>query len=388
MQRNKLLLGIVITILLIAIPLTVYFLGKQQQTQTKATPNTSLSLILTNPSQTVTVGSDFGVDININPGSNQVSYVKVTINFDDTKLATSGAGFEPSASFPTTLEGPVFTSNTFTVGLSIGADYTKAVQTPGKVGKLTFRAKAPTTGTLQLASFDTQNQKTLVLSIASSQDNYNENVLQANPAPLSMAIVAGPTATPGPTSPVQLPVCNNLKVDRTPSGNVPFSITFTADGTSPNSTISKVAFDFGDGPIQEETNGSGIGTNTASVPKAHTFTNASTFTAKAIFYDANNNASLPSASCSKTITVTQGPTPTPGVISATTPTPTSTNSARPTIIVLTPTSIVGPTTIVQRPTSSPPGPQPTPPGPGETIITVGAVGAILTTLGALIFLGL
>jgi|SRR3989338_1680660 len=389
MQRNKFLIGGIIAVLLITIPLTVFLLGQQQQTQTKATPATTLSLALSNPSQTVTVGQDFGVDININPGSNQVSYVKVTINFDETKLATSGAGFEPSASFPTTLEGPIFTSNSFTVGLSIGADYTKAVQTPGKVGKLTFRAKALTNGTQQLASFDTGQQKTLVLSIASSQDNYNENVLLPNPAPLSLAISAGPTGTPGPTAPTQAPTCSNLKIDRVASGNTPFSITFTADGSDPDGTIFRVSFDFGDGPSQDETAGGGIGTGTVSVPKSHTYNNPGTYEARATLYDNNQNASLPNTKCTKTITVTQGPTPTPGSISAITPIPTPPLSAQPTAIILTPTPLASnPTTIAQRPTTTPPGQPPPNSGPGDAILVAGGIGFVLSVIGALLFFGL
>ena len=375
-MARKLLLGGIIFVLLLAIPFTVFLLQKQQETRSRAAPSTTLSLALSNPSQTVAVGQEFGVDININPGSNWVSYVKIILNYDKDKLSTAGAGLEPNTTaFPVVLESTTYGQNSVSFALSIGADPTKAIQTASKIGKITFKALASTGGsTQQLVTFGDQTQ---VLSTNTSTDAFNENVISTKNA-LVMGITTGPTPTPGPTTAQQLPVCTGLNLDRTNSGSAPFSVAFAVNGTDPDGTISRVVVDFGDGPSQTITQGGEIGTKTVSVPVSHTYNNAGTFTAKATVIDNTNNTSAISADCTKVITVTQ---------LATTPTPSSSSSGQ-TVVVLTPTpqataTPIAPTAVVIKPNPSVP-----PSGPGDTIVKVGGIGVALSVIGALLFIAL
>ena len=376
---KKILFGIVTVILLVAIPLTVYLLGQQQETRTEATPSTTLSLVLSSPSVSIKTGDNFGVDVTINPGTNQVSFVKLSIGYESSKIGTSQAGFEVSkSSFPVILEGPVYMDSNILITVSVGADPTKVIQSPTKVGKITFKALAGTGGaSAQVARF---NSATQVLSIASS-DTPSENVLSTT-TPLSLNIPGGePVVSPTTT----VPVCTALNADKTPTGSAPFTISFTANGSDADGTIAKVSFDFGDGPLQDVTQGGGIGTKNVSVQTSHTYVNPGTFAGKATLTDNQGNVSTDS-SCTKTVTVTAaggsgsgtGQTGGTGQVSS----PTATLAPVPT---LTPTLIPS---LAPSQTGAV-GTVPTaPPGSAETVMFMGGVGFILTLLGAALLFGL
>ena len=95
-----------------------------------------------------------------------------------------------------------------------------------------------------------------------------------------------------------------MSVDRAPSGPAPFSLVFTANGTDTNGTIGKIAFNFGDGPVQDVTSGGGIGTKTASTQLSHTYNNPGTFQASVVLFDNDGAISSTSAACAQAITVT------------------------------------------------------------------------------------
>ena len=87
---KKLILFGLAVILLVAIPITVYLVGKQQELKSRAAPSTTLTF---QPSSaTAAVGQDVTFDIMINPNSNFVSFVHLVISYDPTKLEKSGVG--------------------------------------------------------------------------------------------------------------------------------------------------------------------------------------------------------------------------------------------------------------------------------------------------------
>src|SRR5476649_2011011 len=91
--KKILLVGFVI-VLLIAIPITVYLVQQQSKTRSSAVAATILSL--TPQSQSSSVGKDVSLDINLDPSINLVSFVKILITYDATKLATDAAGLVPN----------------------------------------------------------------------------------------------------------------------------------------------------------------------------------------------------------------------------------------------------------------------------------------------------
>lgn len=382
--KKLLLLGF-IGILLAVIPVTVFLVQKQQQTRSQAVQATVLSFS-PNSSQTLpiqkNVGDTFDLDIMINPGTNVVDFARFTITYDPTKLSTTADSFKVNLDSDqgftrSPIEGPTLTSGKLEVALTVGADPTRAIQTTTKAAKITFKALAttitPVTVDFENVTIFSDNE----LGDPNAPHPQNYNVFSTkSPAYISIAssVSASPTimpsGTPGPTIVNQLPVCTGLSVDRTTSGTAPFSITFTANGTDADGTISKVNFNFGDGPVQTINQNGGLGTNSVSVQVAHTYNNSGTFQASATLVD-GNNATSATGNCTQTITV----------LPASTTTTTTTTAAPTTIAIATPTSTPIPTS-----TSTPiPTLQP---GPGGTILGVGAIGVVLSIVGALLFLAL
>lgn len=396
---KKIFLGGFIAVLLVGIPVTVYLLQQQQETRSRAEKSTNVSF---SPDSTQTtplqkkVGDVVPLDVTINPGKNLVSFVKLEIQYDPEKLQVDEkTGFQANTVvFPSVLEGPVYTPGKVSVTLSVGPDPTKAIQTTVKAGTLTVKALANTApGTPTVVTYGASTQ---VLSLGSN-DQASENVLSSPipayitigdtatptdgiptevpsgapiptqetptnaPLPTDAAPTAEPTTavsvTPEPTGtgkdagPNEAPVCNSLVLDRETTGPAPFSVTFGANGTDADGTISKVTFNFGDGQVSDVTQAGGIGTATVNAQVSHTYNNPGTFQASAILTDSGNSVSA-ADSCTQTITVT-----------------TASSSGD--------TGTGGPETVVQ--------PTIVPTGSADVAIGVGIVSLLLVLGGSLLF---
>lgn len=370
--KKLLLIGFAV-VLLVGIPVTLFVLQQQQEVRSRAEKSTNISFT-PDSSQTApiqkNIGEDVALDIMVNPGKNLVSYVKLEIQYDPDKLATTAAGFQANTvAFPSVLEGPVYTPGKISVSLSVGPDPTKSIQTLTKAATITFKANASTPpGTPTLVTYGSTTQ---VLSIGSN-DQASENVL-SSATPATIIIGGGepspttaqpttetPTDTPSPTSPAdtpvpttaqptdaptpttdggggpeasnQAPVCSSLVLDRESSGNAPYDITFTANGTDSDGTISKVTFNFGDGQVNDVTTAGGIGTNSVNVQVSHTYSNPGTFQAYATLTD-NDNSVSEQGGCQQAITITASG-------SATTAPQQSAATATPTMAPTGPTEVV------------------------------------------------
>lgn len=373
---KKLLLIGFLAVLLAVIPITVFFLGKQTQTGVGATPATTLYFATTGgttPLTTLTknVGDSVDLDIIMNPGSNQVIASTIYITYDPTKLQIADNGLKPSLiqsasqsqGFSSILSGPTYGTGNASVTLTVGVDFTTAIKTTQKVASISFDKvlAGPTTN----ISFG-DNTKSNVTSAADTEIN-----VLLPPQPLVLTIGqsgnvgignSAPTATPIP-----VPVCTGLTVDRATTGPAPFSITFTANGNDPtNGTISKVTFDFGDGPTQDVAATGGIGTKSVNVQLSHRYDNPGTYNAKSILTNNNNGVSAISDACSQTITVTAA---TGGMVA----------TPAPIVVTETPTEIITPSPLPQKNLN---------PGPGDTFFTAGIFGIGLSILGAIIFVAL
>jgi hypothetical protein len=369
-MKKILLIGFIV-VLLIAIPVTVFLVQQQQKTKSAAVAATTIS-ILPASQNPIHVGDDVTLNVQVNPATatttNLVSFVKYTIMYDSTKLATDGAGFvsDTTAGLPTVLQGPVYGTGTISITLSAGGNADKVIQKITNLGAVTFKALATTDAAPTQITFGNDTQ---VLSLGSS-DQFNENVLaSANPAVLTIIASTAvtptptPTATPTPTptptltptptatQSATLPTCSSLTAD-TASGAVPLSTHLTVTGASSNSTISKITFSFGDGQTQDITASGGIGTNSVSVLQSHSYTTAGTFHATATLTDATNAVSN-STNCS--VTITAG-----GVVAAPTSTPTQ--------------------AIAQV--------SPLPPTGPADIIKIGSIGAVITLIGVVLLFAL
>src|SRR5260221_14344336 len=94
LSGKKLFIIGAVAILLAGVPITVYFL--QQQTNTNSHAEASTTLSFTPPSSSSspiqsTVGASIPLNILVNPGNNAVDTVTLTINYDPSILATASA---------------------------------------------------------------------------------------------------------------------------------------------------------------------------------------------------------------------------------------------------------------------------------------------------------
>lgn len=375
--KRLLLLGFIV-VLLIVIPLTVYLVQQQQKLKVGAAPASIISF--SQPSVSTTAGQQFSEDVMLNPGTNQVSFIKLRITYDGTKIATAGAGIVPNSDVFTTtppLQGPTYSTSSIDITLSVGSSPQNAISAPTKIATINFKA-LDNTGTAPTQIIFAPDPATQVLSIGTA-DQFNENVLlKSDPANITI----GGSAASASTN--KVPICTSLNMDKAASGTAPYTINFTAIGNDPDGTITKVTFNWGDGPTQDITDttsaGGGIGTSSVNTQLVHIYNNAGTYTAKATLTD-NNGGVSNGTSCTQTITIAPaaitgggtitsgGGTSTPVIVTVPTPIP----SAAP-IVIVTPTPVI---TTTLAPT-----------GPGDKFISVGALGIISTIVGAIILLAL
>lgn len=307
------LLGFIIVIL-IAIPFSVYIAQQRQNMSIRATPATTLSL---EPSSaTVKVGDTVNLNIVLNPGTNQVSFAKLSIKFDASKftaisLAQNGTG--NNLKEPIDLTQLDNTAGNASISLSIGADPAKAISTRTKIATLQLKATNATSPTSSI-SF---NSDTQVLSIAST-DGTSENVLLPNPASATITVTGAATPTPtttpittaaprssgstGGSSFSAAPVCSSLAINGPANGIAPYPLTFTATGRDSDGTISKISFNFGDS-VEDLTGGGGIGTSSVSAQILHTYNTPGIYTAYATLTDNSNGISTQQDICTKTVTI-------------------------------------------------------------------------------------
>jgi hypothetical protein len=196
------LLGFIILVL-VTIPLTLYFAKQQQDLRSSATPASNLSFVTTK--DTLNVGDTTTLDVMLDPKDNIPSFAKLTVLFDPLKIEiVSFAGDSQNA--PTTLAAPKIASSSASIELGIsklltGYDPTQSISQPIRIATITVKAKAITGGTPTRVSFDHPGA-TEIFSIAES-DGAGENVL-SNATPINL-IILGSAQTSPTTSPTRMP---------------------------------------------------------------------------------------------------------------------------------------------------------------------------------------
>ena len=409
MSRKKLLLIGFIIIILIAIPVTIFLVKQQQDNRSQAEKATTVSLLPTASSTPSTLTTPIeknkndliSLDVVVDPGTNQnlVSFVKLELLYDPAKLATASAGppktpFDAETAVMSVLEGPTYTPGKIVVTLSVGVDPTKVIQTETKIATVTFKAidgtgstptevsLGPTTQVLSAGTNDQTNENVLAgtegafIAVAGEVTNLTTptptpttaqtGTTSPTPSPTTAAgttptptstVSATTTTNPTPTSGVSAtniaPACSSLVADRSTTGTAPFSLTFTAAGTDSDGTITKITFSYGDGQVENVTQGGGIGTSTVNASAAHTYQNAGPYTASVILTD--NNGGVSSATCSLGVTVDAASSTSTGSTTTTTDTTTTDTASLPAT------------------------------GPGDILLGLGAIVSVLTVIGAALF---
>ena len=405
---------------LLVIPLTIYLVQQQQDQRSQAAPSTVLSFSPT--SKSATKGDDVSFDINLAPGSNVVVSVKLVIKFDSTKLSASAENFtiDPASNLKIQ-EGPVIENGVFAVSLLLDNITENFISETTKIGTISFKVindSGLPTQTTQI-SFDpnaTQIRSTM-------GDNQDTNVfLSGQPATITITSgVSGqevnlspttsiepgitsilspvPTGDIGPASTNEPPICSDLTPSGSTTGNAPFELTFTANGTDTDGSIIKATFDFDDSTVKNVTTGGGLGTSSVNVPITHTYYKEGEYTASVVLTD-NQGDTSQSVKCTASITVVgnaseavsnSSPTNDATDTTTTTASETTTNTTN---VATTTDNATDESTIESSAASSTASntdtsPSPMPPtGPNERIVGIGALGGLLFLIGTLLFLAL
>ena len=374
--KKLILLGFIV-VLLVAIPLTVYLVQQQQKTRSSAAPSTVLSLKET--PQTVAVGDSVSLDIMVDPGQNYVSLAKFTISYDPTRLSLAEDGFVVNTNTATVFVQPTYGPSSVSVTLATGGGQTKVLQSITRIATVTFTALAPTetaqtqvtfssdTEVLSSASTDTPKENVLLrksealITITGEVTTTTTTIPEVTTTPevtITTTTTTVPPTTTTTTLPNQNPVCTSLGSGGVASGAAPLTVSFTAIGNDADGTVGKITFNFGDGTVSDLTEGGGVGTASINSVADHIYNSGGTFTATAILTDNVGGVST-TENCTQAITVSGESV----VLPTTTPVPTLEPLATP-VPTLEPT------------------------GPNETIMTIGALGAILTVIGTILLFAL
>lgn len=170
-----------------AIIFSVWFLQKRTQPNSKAAPSTTL--VFAPQTKNASTGEDVSADIIVNPGQNQVSLVKIKLNYDGSKLQASSSASSivvNQSAFPQTLVTPFTECNgtqcSITATFSIGQSPTNAIQASTTLATVHFLVMPNAEGTTQV-TFD---QETTAYSIGTA-DQASEKVLSST-SPLTINI--------------------------------------------------------------------------------------------------------------------------------------------------------------------------------------------------------
>lgn len=136
---KRLILIVIVFLLLLGIPATVYLVGQQQELRKKAAPATTLSLVPA--TATKKVGDIFALDITIDTGENRVVAAEIHLIFDPEKLEAQT--ITNSTLFPNILTSGVVDHGT--ASITVGAsDVNNPINGKGTVAVVRLKALAQT----------------------------------------------------------------------------------------------------------------------------------------------------------------------------------------------------------------------------------------------------
>ena len=214
-SRKKALVFGVLLLVFLAIPVTIYNALQVQENRTRAEKATVLSLMPS--SQTAKANDQINLEININPGINQVDYVKMVINYDPDIFDSSSTSFtlEPASNFQYTADN-TSSNGQIIITLDVGSNPTDTVRSPQKIGTLSLAVQDK-----GLSAGETQvifNEVLTEIRSIGSTDVYHENVLSStDPATIIIEATASPTLSPTPIPSITSTPTPTLEPNVTPT---------------------------------------------------------------------------------------------------------------------------------------------------------------------------
>jgi Mg-chelatase subunit ChlD len=218
LRKNPFVTLGILVLALVGLPAAIFLSQNRADDRGRAAPSVILSFTPSSTQSTpITVppGGQVSLDLMVDPGSNAVSHVQTELTYDATKFQVDTGGFQVNRdAFPQTVQGPVYSSGKVVFAVSVGADGTKAIQSPAKVGTLTIRALPAASGTAQVGFSNPQ-----ALSI-SSDSTFRENVVSSTvPATLNISATTISPSQP-PTACTDAPSDTMLVIDKSGSMSV------------------------------------------------------------------------------------------------------------------------------------------------------------------------
>lgn len=373
-RKRKIFTVLAGVLAIVGLVITIFLVQRVQEIRSRAEKSTTLTLAP--PNQNVDPGKDAELDVMMDPGVNQVNFVKFTINFDPEIFDPSLVVFNVNEDSPLEeISEPVLSEDgqaTFT--LNIGSDATKVVRETIKLGTLILPVKDEAQAGEAEVSFN--EDETQVRSVR-SQDTFAENVLSST-TPATVTIGGG----------ICRPNIGTCSWD--PSENATtyrFKVTDVDDNAIViDGETSKTSVEFQSEP------GKTYKCEVIAVNEC----------AETQPSSAESTCPVPSVTPTPTVTPTVTPSPTPTKTPTPTPSPTPKPTATPTP---KPSATPTPTEEIENtptPTTPPQGgeeaptptqtvvetPIPTLPPTGSPLVITGIIGGVLFILGgiALLFL--
>ncbi len=161
---------------IVGLAVTVFLVNRVQDLRGRAEKATTISL---NPSsQEVSPGENATLDVVLNPGVNQVNFVKLHIKYDSSVFSLDGDNYfelDPESGFRLSKPIEIPTPGEMIITVDVGSDPTKVIRTTQRIGTITLPVNSDFEGGVEKdVVIDTD--KTQVRSIQSN-DAFNENVL-------------------------------------------------------------------------------------------------------------------------------------------------------------------------------------------------------------------
>lgn len=204
-KKNPLLTLGLLVLVLVGLPAAIFLSQKNSENRSKAAASVVLSFRPASSQSApinVAPSGSTTLEIWLDPGTNIASLLKGEITYDATKVqaANGSLQFDPSG-FPTVVQPPIYSSGKIQFVVSAGADPTKALQKPTKIGTLTLNS-LPASGTSSTqVTFNSSN--TLVLSIdqnSTPKENVLSSILPAFLQVSNGGVTVSPTTPPGSCS--------------------------------------------------------------------------------------------------------------------------------------------------------------------------------------------
>lgn len=161
---------------IVGLVVTVFLVDRVQDLRGRAEKSTTISL--NPPTQEVAPGENATLDVVLNPGTNQVNFVKLQIFYDSSTFSLDGDSYfelDPASGMRLAKPLEIPTPGIMIVTLDVGSDPTKVIRTTQRIGTITLPVNSDLPGGVE-KDITIDTTQTQVRSIQSN-DAFNENVL-------------------------------------------------------------------------------------------------------------------------------------------------------------------------------------------------------------------